>query len=137
MDRRNTILATLAYPVMELKTGIFLVPVIVTVKKVSRSRVNIILATFIWDDHHCNNDINKWCFIPVSLVHVITCTYFKVFFEILTLSCGSLILRFGLGITDMSSLLSLSDICVLNLFLNEIEFVLVHKIVQTTLTLVH
>lgn len=33
--------------VMELKTGIFLVPVIVTVKKVSRSRVNIILATFI------------------------------------------------------------------------------------------
>lgn len=137
MDRRNTIFATLAYPVMELKTGIFLVPVIVTVKKVSRSRVNIILATFIWDDHHCNNDINKWCFIPVSLVHVITCTYFKVFFETLTLSWGSLILRFGLGITDMSSLLSLSDICVLNLFLNEIEFVLVHKIVQTTLTLVH
>lgn len=73
----------------------------------------------------------------MSLVHVITCTYFKVFFEILTLSWGSLILRFGLGITDMSSLLSLSDICVLNLFLNEIEFVLVHKIVQTTLTLVH
>lgn len=115
--------------------GVFLVPVIVTVKKVSRSRVNIILATFIWDDHHCNNDINKWCFIPVSLV--ITCTYFKVFFEILTLSWGSLILRFGLGKTDMSSLLSTSDICVLNLFLNEIEFVLVHKIVQTTLTLVH
>lgn len=68
---------------------------------------------------------------------VITCTYFKVFFEILTLSWGSLILRFGLGIMDMSSLLSTSDICVLNLFLNEIEFVLVHKIVQTTLTLVH
>lgn len=47
MDRRNTILATLAYPVMELKTGIFIVSVIVIVKKVSRSRVNIILATFI------------------------------------------------------------------------------------------
>lgn len=29
------------------KTGIFIVPVIVTLKKVSRSRVNIILATFI------------------------------------------------------------------------------------------
>lgn len=93
------------------------------------------LATFIWDDHHCNNDINKWCFNPVSLV--ITCTYFKVFFEILKLSWCSLILRFGLGITDKSSLLSTSEICVLNLFLNVIEFVLVHKIVQTTLTLVH
>lgn len=103
-------LSNTSLPSDGVKTGIFLVPVIVTVRKVSRSRVNIMLATFIWDDHHCNNDINKWCFIPVSLV--ITCTYLKVFFEILTLSWGSLILRFGLGITDMSSLLSTAYLCV-------------------------